>query len=221
MISSLLALFQRDVVIAIRQGSATLLVVAFFLVAITLFPLGIGPDLVLLQRIAPGLIWVSALLSVLLSLDRLFQSDYEDGALDLLLLGPAPLELVVGAKVLAHWLTSTVPLIVAALPLALFLNISLEGLGPLALSLLLGTPTLSLVGAIGAALSLGIRRGGVLLPLLVLPFYVPVLIFGTAAVDAAVAALGVGPYLVILLALLIPAIVLAPLAAAAAIRAAI
>ena len=221
MMQSLEALLRRELKIAARQGTATLLVVAFFLITTTLFPLGIGPEPVLLARIAPGVLWVVALLSVFLSLDRLFQGDYEDGTLDALLFGPAPLEFIVLTKIFAHWLTSSVPLLIVAPVLARFLNIPVDGLGVLLLALTLGTPILCLIGAIGSALALSIRRGGALLSLLILPLYIPTLIFGTAAVDAAISGLPVMPHLIVLLAMLIPAIVLAPVAAAAAIRAAI
>ena len=177
----------RDVMLAFRQGSAVTLSLSFFVIVIVLFPLGVGPELSILARIGPGVLWVAALLACLLTLDRLFQADFEDGALDLLMIGPLPVELLVLAKVFAHWLTSILPLIIVAPVLALSLNIHAEGILALTSALLIGTPTLSLIGAVGAALTVGMRRGGVLLSLLVLPLYIPVLIFGVAAVDAAIA----------------------------------
>jgi len=188
---------------------------------VTLFPFGVGPEPEVLARIASGVIWVTALLASLLSLERLFQTDYEDGGLDLLVLAPIGLESMVLAKCLAHWLTTGVPLIVAAPLLALFLDLPADGLGGLLLAMLLGTPTLTLVGAIGAALVLGARRGGVLISLLVLPLYVPVLIFGVAAVDGAVAGFPMRPHLMVLGGLFLGALVLAPWASAAALRQAV
>jgi heme exporter protein B len=217
----LLAILRRDLRLALRQGTDTLVVVLFFVLTVTLFPFGVGPEPEVLARIASGVIWVTALLASLLSLERLFQNDYEDGGLDLLVLSPAPLELTVLAKCAAHWLTTGVPLIVAAPLLAVFLNLPAEGFGGLLLAMLLGTPTLTLIGAIGAALVLGARRGGVLVSLLVLPLYVPVLIFGVAAVDGAVAGLAVRPHLMILGGFLLGALVLAPWASAAALRQAV
>lgn len=213
-----LAILRRDLAVALAQGSATLLSVAFFVVTITLFPLGVGPETATLARISSGVLWVAALLSVLLSLDRLFQADHEDGSLEQISLGPLPLELVVLAKVAAHWLSTGLPLILAAPILALLLNMPVSGLPVLLLAMALGTPVLSLIGAIGAALTLGLRRGGVLLSLIVLPLYIPVLIFGVAAVDAAISGLGARPHLLILAAMLAPSLVLAPVAAAASIR---
>ncbi len=209
----------RDVRLAFRQGSASTMTVMFFVLAVTLFPLGVGPELEVLARISAGVVWVAALLAAMLSLDRLFQADFEDGSLDLLALGPLPLEVTVLAKCLAHWLTTGVPLIVASPLLALLLNMPAEGLAPLLLAMLLGTPSLSLIGAVGAALTVTVRRGGVLLSLLVRPLYVPVLIFGVAAVEAALTGLGATPHLLVLGALALAALVLAPWAGAAAVRA--
>lgn len=216
--SRFLSLVGRDLRLAFRQGVDSLMVVAFFVLAVILFPLGVGPEPNVLARIAAGIVWVAALLASLLSLERLFQTDYEDGSLDLLALGPLPLEAVVLAKVAAHWLTTAVPLLAAAPVLGLFVQLDGEGLAALALALALGTPTLSLIGAVGAALILGSRRGGVLLSLLVLPLYIPVLIFGAGAVDAAVAGLSLRPHLLVLGGLLLGALALAPWAAAAAVR---
>jgi heme exporter protein B len=192
--------------------------VTFFVIAGALFPLGVGPEPAVLARIAGGVIWVTALLAVLLSLDRLFQQDFEDGSLDLLVLAPTPLEATVMAKAAAHWLTTGLPLIAASPVLAVLLNLPAAGYPVLLAAMALGTPSLSLIGAIGAALSLGARRGGVLMSLLVLPLYVPVLIFGVAAVDAATLGLSAQPHLLLLGAILAAALPLAPWAAAAALR---
>jgi heme exporter protein B len=212
------ALVARDLRLALRQGSDSATVLMFFVLAVVMFPLGVGPEPNILSRISAGVIWVMALFAALLSLERLFLADHEDGSLDLLALAPLPLELVVLAKVAAHWLTTGLPLLLAAPVLALSLRMEADGIAVLVLALLLGTPTLSLIGAIGAALTLGTRRGGVLLPLLVLPLYIPVLIFGVGAVDAAVAALPPRPHLLMLGALLLAALPLAPWASAAALR---
>jgi heme exporter protein B len=208
----------RDLLLAARQGSATLLVLAFFVVAVTLFPLGLGPGPELLARIAAGALWVAALLAALLALDRLFQADVEDGSLEQIALVGLPLELVVLAKAAAHWLTTGLPLLAIAPLLGLVLNLPADGYWALMAGMALGTPSLSLVGGIGAALTVNLRRGGVLLSLLVLPLYVPVLIFGVGAVEAAVGGLAVKPYLLILLAGLSGAVALAPWASAAALR---
>ena len=208
----------RDLRLALRQGGDAAMVVAFFVLTIILFPFGVGPEAALLARIAAGILWVTALLAALLSLERLFLADWEDGSLEALALMPLPLEAQVLAKCLAHWLVAGLPLIVVAPLLALLLHLDGAGYPALLLSLLLGTPSLSLIGAVGAALSLGARRGGVLLSLLVLPLYIPVLIFGVAAVEAAIGGFGARPHLLLLGALLAGALVLAPLAAAAALR---
>ena len=206
----------RDLRLALRRGADSTMVVTFFILIAVLFPLGVGPDTAILARISPGVIWVTALLASMLSLERLFQADFEDGSLDLLVLGSLPLEAVVLAKSLAHWLTTGMLLIVAAPVLALLLNMSAEGLIALVLAMLLGTPSLTLIGAVGAALTVGARRGGALLSLLVLPLYVPVLIFGVGAVDAAILGMAMRPHFLILGALLAGTLVLTPLAAAAA-----
>ncbi len=211
----------RDLRLALRRGADSTMVVTFFILIAVLFPLGVGPDTAILARISPGVIWVTALLASMLSLERLFQADFEDGSLDLLVLGSLPLEAVVLAKSLAHWLTTGMLLIVAAPVLALLLNMSAEGFAALVLAMLLGTPSLTLIGAVGAALTIGARRGGALLSLLVLPLYVPVLIFGVGAVDAAISGMAVRPHFLILGALLAGSLVLAPLAGAAALRQAV
>lgn len=221
MVGAALGLVGRDLRLALRQRADAGTVVLFFVLIAALFPLAIGPAPDVLVRIAPGVIWVTALLAVLLSLERLFLADFEDGSLELLALAPAPLGVLVLAKCLAHWLTTGLPVVLAAPVIALLYGLDGSAFAPLVGALLLGTPSLSLVGAIGAALSLGARRGGVLVPLLVLPLYVPMLIFGVLAVDAALAGEPARPHLLLLGALLLAASPLAPLAAAAALRQAV
>jgi heme exporter protein B len=216
--SGFLLLMRRDVRLAVRQGSASTMVVVFFVLTVTLFPLGVGPESALLGRIAAGVIWVAALLASMLSLDRLFQADFEDGSLDLLALSNLPLEFAVLAKTAAHWITTGLPLIAVSPLLALILNMEMAGWLTLIAAMLLGTPALSLIGGIGAALTVGVRRGGVLVSLLVLPLYIPVLIFGVGAVEAAITGLSQRPHLLILAAALLLSVVLAPLASAAALR---
>lgn len=208
----------RDLRLALRQGSDAAVAVMFFVLCVVLFPFGVGPEPGVLSRVAAGVIWVAALLASLLSLERLFLADYEDGALELLALSRLPLEAAVLAKTLAHWLVTGVPLIAAAPLLAVLLNMEREGFGALVLTLAIGTPLLSLIGSIGAALTLGARRGGVLLSLLILPLYIPVLIFGAGAIDAALHGLTPRPHLLLLTGLLAAALPLAPLAGAAALR---
>jgi heme exporter protein B len=216
--SAFFTLVGRDLRLAFRQGGDAAMVVAFFVLTVVLFPFGVGPEPELLQRIAAGVVWVTALLAALLSLERLFQADYEDGSLEALALLPLPLEAQVLAKCLAHWLVTGLPLIVVAPLLALLLRLDPAGYPALIAGMVLGTPILSLVGAIGAALSLGARRGGVLISLLVLPLYIPVLIFGVAAIEAEIAGFGARPDLLLLAALLVLAVGLVPFAAAAALR---
>jgi heme exporter protein B len=217
-VSGFLAVVARDLRLALRQRSDVFMAVLFFVLTASLFPFAIGPEPNLLIRIAPGIIWVTALLAVLLSLERLFLADFEDGSLELLALAPTPLALAVAAKILAHWLTTGLPLMAAAPLIALLYDMDPAGLVVLLAAMALGTPSLSLIGAIGAALTLGARRGGVLIPLLVLPLYVPVLIFGVSAIDADLAGLSSKPHLLLLGALLALALPLAPLASAAALR---
>lgn len=212
---------RRELRLALRQGGDSLLVVMFFVLVVVLFPLGAGPEPGILSRIGAGIIWVSALLAAMLSMDRLYQSDFEDGSLELLVLSPAPLEIIVLAKAAAHWLTTGLPLIVASPLLGLLLNLETEGIAVMLVSLTLGTPALSLVGAIAAALVLGARRGGVLISLLILPLFIPILIFGVGAVDAALLELTYRPQLMVLGALLLLAAALSPWAAAAAVRQAV
>ena len=209
---------RRELRLAFRQPGDTVMVVMFFVIAVVLFPFGIGPELDILARIAAGVVWVTALLAAMLSFERLFQGDFEDGSLDQLALSPLPLEATALAKALAHWLTTGLPLLVAAPLLALMLNMATPGYAALFATMALGTPTISLIGTLGAALTVGARRGGVLLSLLVLPLVIPVLIFGAAAVDSSLAGLSVRPHLLLLAALLLAALVLAPVAAAAALR---
>jgi heme exporter protein B len=214
----MLGVIGRDLRLALRQRTDAGMVVLFFVLTASMFPFAIGPEPNLLVRIAPGVIWVTALLSVLLSLERLFLADFEDGSLELLALAPTPLGLTVLAKVLAHWLTTGLPLMVAAPLIALLYNMPPDGFPVLLAAMALGTPTLSLIGAIGAALTLGARRGGALIPLIVLPLYVSVLIFGVSAVDADLAGLPAKPHLLLLGALFLMALPLAPLVVAAALR---
>jgi heme exporter protein B len=213
------ALLLRDMRLAVRVGGGALMGVLFFLIVVTIVPFAIGPDAKLLRQIGPAILWLGALLASLLALDRLFAADHEDGSLDLLLMGGAPLELAVLAKATAHWITTGLPLVVAAPLLGLFLNLEPLGIGAVALTLLVGTPALTCIGLIGAALSVALRRGGLLLPVLVLPLTVPVLIFGVAASNAAI--IGPVPFgapFMILSALTLGSLVLGPFAAAAALR---
>lgn len=218
MLTAWIGLLRRDLKLGIQRPSELANPLLFFVLVVSLFPLGVGPGPQLLQTIAPGVIWVAALLATLLSMERLFRSDFEDGALDQLLLSPHGLSGLVLAKLLAHWLVTGAPLIIVSPLLGILLQLSPQALGALALTLLLGTPVLSLVGAIGVALTVGVRRGGVLLTLLVLPLYVPVLIFGTAAVAAASSGLPIQGHLALLGAILILALTLSPFAIAAALR---
>lgn len=212
------AVVARDVRLALRQGGGSYWTLMFFILTVTLFPLGVGPDLALLSRIGSGVLWVVSLLAALLSLDRLFQADYEDGSLELLALAPLPLELTVLAKVLAHWLTTGLPVTLLAPLMGAMLAIEPAAYPTLMVAMLLGTPVLSLVGSIGAALTVGIRRGGVLLSLLVMPLYVPALIFGALAVEATLEGLSPRPHLLLLGADLLVALALTPWGAAAALR---
>lgn len=216
--SALAAIVRRELRLAWRSPGDSLNVLLFFVLTVVLFPFGVGPAAEILERIAVGVIWVMALLACLLSLDRLFRDEYEDGGLDLLILSPAPLELLVLGKILAHWLTTALPLIIVSPLLGLLLQMPPQAFPVLALSLLLGTPTLSLIGAIGAGLTLGARRGGVLVALLILPLYIPILVFGVAAVDAAAQGLSAQPHLLLLGGLLALFLPLAPVATAAALR---
>jgi heme exporter protein B len=217
-----LALLARDVTLAWREGGAVGTAIGFYLVVVAITPLGLGPDLNLLARIAPGMLWIALLLAALLSADRIFHNDYEDGALDVLTMGPLPLPLVAAVKSLAHWLTTGVPLALLAPLLGLLLNLPVAAWPLLVLAMLVGTPAVSFVASIGASLTLGLRRSGLLLALLVLPLYVPVLIFGVATASAAITGpTSSWPPFLMLCALSLASIVLAPIAAAAALRTAL
>ncbi|WP_024552752.1 heme exporter protein CcmB [Franconibacter helveticus 513] len=211
-------IFKRELRLALRKGAEIINPLWFFLIVITLFPLGIGPEPQMLARIAPGVVWVAALLSSLLAMERLFRDDWQDGSLEQLMLLPLPLPAMVVAKVTAHWVVTGLPLIVLSPLAALLLGLDLRSAVTLALTLLLGTPTLSFLGATGVGLTVGLRRGGVLLSLLVLPLTVPLLIFATAAVEAAAMHLAVNGYLAILGAFLAASMTLSPFATAAALR---
>ena len=214
----MLIALQRDLRLAGRRPSEVMTSLAFFIVVASLFAIGIGPEPQLLQRIAPGVIWVAALLATLLGLPRLFAADHADGTLEQMALSPQPLVLLVAGKVMAHWLLCGLPLVLLAPLLGLQFNLGGGTLQVLVLALLLGTPVLSLVGAVGAALTLGVRGGGALLALLLLPLSVPTLVFGTGAVESYAAGLDVTPNLSLLAALLIMSLLLAPWAATAALR---
>src|SRR5215831_16057953 len=209
----------RDMRLAVRLGGGALMGVLFFLIVVTLVPFALGPDMALLRRIGPAILWLGALLASWLALDRLFAADYEDGSLDLILMSGVPLELAVVAKAAAHWLTTGLPLVIAVPVLALFLDLDPVAIGAVALTLLVGTPALTFIGAVGAALAVTLRRGGLILPILILPLTVPVLIFGVSAANAAV----VGPVpfgtpFTILCGLSLISFIIGPFAAAAALR---
>jgi len=217
--TALAAMLVRDMRLAVRVGGGALIGVLFFLIVVTLTPFAIGPDLALLARIGPAILWLGALLANLLALDRLIAMDHEDGSLDLILMARAPLELALAAKALAHWLTTGLPLVIAAPLLGLLLNLDPAATGAVALTLLAGTPALTFIGLIGAALTVALRRGGLLLAILVLPLTIPVLIFGVAASNAAI----VGPVpfgapFSILCALTLTSLAIGPFAAAVAVR---
>ena len=214
----MLAVLRREIALAMRQKGEVLTPLVFFIVIASLFPLGVGPESALLLRMAPGVLWVSALLAAMLSLQRMFASDYADGSLEQMLLSSTPLALLVAAKALSHCLLSGLPLVLVAPVLGLQFGLDGPALGILMLSLLLGTPTLSLIGSIGASLTLGVRGAGVLLSLLILPLYIPVLIFGAGAVEAYASGLGPGGHLSLLAALLVLALFFAPLATTAALK---
>ena len=215
----MIQLFTRDVVLSVRSGGGFGLALAFFLIVVVLMPFALGPDQFVLAKIAPGLLWLGALLACLLSSDRIFGMDYEDGTLELLATSPLPLESVYLAKSAAHWLTTGLPLSLAAPVFGLLLNLNLKVGGVLCLSLLLGTPALSLIGSFGATLTLGIRRGGLLLSLLVLPLYIPTLIFGALAVNAAALGKALDGSLLSILAISLGAIAVLPFFSAMALRA--
>jgi heme exporter protein B len=217
--SAFASLLGRDMRLSVRVGGGALMGALFFLVVVSMIPFAIGPDLALLARIGPAILWLGALLASLLALDRLFATDYEDGSLDLLMMGSMPLELAVATKAIAHWITTGLPLVIIAPLLGLMLNVDLHSLGWLALTLAAGTPALTFLGLIGAALSVALRRGGLLLAVLVLPLTVPVLIFGVAATNVAIVGpTPFGPPFTILCALSLASLVLGPIAAAAVLR---
>ncbi len=218
LIRAFLAVIRRDLLLAVRRRAEIANPMLFFVMVVTLFPLALGAQPHLLQAMAPAVIWVAALLAALLSLDSLFRSDFEDGSLEQLMLTEHPLAVLVLAKIVAHWLVTGVPLLLIAPLLAVFLGLPAEAITTLLLTLVLATPVLSLIGAIGMALTVGLRRGGMLLSLLVLPLYIPVLIFASAAVERSVSGLAVTAQLNILLALLSLAVVLVPLPTAAALK---
>ena len=213
-----LTIMKRDLVLAMRRKSDITSTLFFFVVVVSLFPLAIGPELEILRLIAPGIVWVAALLASMLALDHMFSVDYADGSLEQMLLTPQPLSILVMAKIIAHWLITGLPLVLIAPVLGLQYDLSSEAIGVLLITLLMGTPALSLIGAIGAALTLGLRGGGVLVSLLVLPLTIPVLIFGAGAVEANVSGLGAEGHLSMLAAILVMSLLLAPLATAMALR---
>ncbi len=212
------AIVRRDVSLAWSQGGGSLLALGFFLIAVSLFPFGVGPAPQVLARIAPGVIWVVALLAAVISLDRLYQADFEDGSLDDLMVSPLGTLGIVTAKVLAHWLSTTLPLALLAPALAVLVNLPDGAYGTLFISLIIGTPALSLIGSVGAALTVAVRRGGVLMLLLILPLYVPTLIFGVGAVDAVISLTDPMPHLALLGATTLVATVVGLLASAAALK---
>ncbi|MGL4250479.1 MAG: heme exporter protein CcmB [Aeromonas sp.] len=218
MLRAVLLLIHRELLMALRQRSDILNPLWFFLIVITLFPLGIGPEPKLLARIAPGIIWVAALLAAMLSLERLFRDDFSDGALEQMMLMPHPLGVMALAKVVAHWLLTGLPLLLISPLIAMLLSLDVNTYLAVVSTLALGTPVLSLLGAVGVALTVGLRKGGVLLSLLILPLYIPVLIFATSAIDAAGMSLPYGGQLAILAAMLVGALTLTPLAVSAALR---
>ncbi len=212
-------LVRRDVILALREGGALGTALGFYLVVVAMMPLGLGPDLNLLSRIAPGVLWIALLLAALLSMGRIFEADAEDGSLEIMATGPLPLELVCAAKSLAHWITTGIPLALMAPLLGLLMNLEASAYLPLMATMVAGTPAISFLGAIGAALTLRARRGGLLVALLVLPLYIPTLIYGIAAISAAqLGAGGATGSLLIVTALSLGALVLGPLASAAALR---
>jgi len=211
-------IIRRDLLLAMRRRSDVLTTLFFFIIVVSLFPLGVGPEMNMLRTMAPGVVWVAALLASMLSLGRMFASDHLDGTLEQMLLSPQSLSMLVLGKALAHWLVTGVPLVLMAPVLGIQYDLPGEALLVLTASLLLGTPVLSLIGAIGAALTLGLRGGGVLVSLLVLPLYIPVLIFGAGAVEASAAGLGAGAHMSLLGAFLLASAVLAPWTAGASLR---
>lgn len=218
LLSGFVASFRRDLLIAIRHRGELANPLVFFLIAVTLIPLGVSPEKNTLALLAPGIVWVMALLATLLSLDGLFRSDYEDGSLEQILISPQSLYFTVMAKVLVHWLVSGLPVTLLAPLLGLMLSLPVDGYWPLLVSLALGTASMSLIGAVGAALTVSLRKGGLLLSLIVMPLYIPVLIFGASAVQTAIQDGSIGMQIAVLGALLALALILAPIAALGALR---
>lgn len=218
MLDALLWIIKRDLTIALRRRTDIFITLLFFVIVVSLFPLGIGPEIDTLRLIAPGVVWVGALLASMLALTHLFDADYRDGSLEQIILTPQPLSVLVLGKVIAHWLITGLPLVIISPILGLQYALSEQVLLAMLYALLLGTPILSLLGAIGAALTLGLNAGGVLLALLVLPLYIPVLIFGAGAIEATASGLGGDAHLSMLAAILIVALITTPLATAAALR---
>ncbi|MDS1309594.1 MULTISPECIES: heme exporter protein CcmB [Marinobacter] len=217
-LAAMKGVFARDMKVAFRQRQDLLNPLLFFIMVVTLFPLGVSPEVSFLSQAGAGILWVAALLSVLLSLDHLFRHDFDDGTLEQLVLQPQPLFLLVLAKTMAHWMLTGLPLVILAPVLGVMVHLDGNSIAVLCLTLLIGTPVLSLIGAIGAALTLGLRSAGVLLSLLIIPLYIPVLIFGTGTVAAAAEGAAVGAYLALMGAFLMLALTLAPFAAAAALK---
>jgi heme exporter protein B len=213
-----LILIRRDLILAVRHRAEMANPILFFILVTSLFPLGIGANPNLLQAVAPGVIWVAALLAALLSIENVFRSDFEDGSLEQYLLSSHPVSVLVLAKIIAHWLVTGLPLLLISPLLGILLGLPVEGIKILFITLLLGTPVLSLIGAVGVALTVGLRKGGMILALLVLPLYVPLLIFASGAVDSAAAGLPVTAHLSLITALLVLALSLSPFATAAALR---
>ncbi|QIA62859.1 heme exporter protein CcmB [Vibrio astriarenae] len=218
MINAFFAVIKRELLVAFRRQADIFNPLWFFIIVITLFPLSIGPEPNLLARISAGIIWVAALLAALLSLERLFRDDFQDGALEQMMLMPTPLPLLVIAKVIAHWLLTGLPLLLISPLLGILLSLDFNTWLAVALTLIIGTPTLSFIGAIGVALTVGLQKGGVLLSLLVLPLYIPILIFATSAIDAASLGVAYNGQLAILLAMLVGAMTLTPFAISASLR---
>ncbi|MBB1074220.1 heme exporter protein CcmB [Rhodoferax sp. 4810] len=219
MLDSFICILARDLRLALRRRTEVFTALLFFIIVVSLFPLGIGNDQAILRQLGPGVVWVAALLAAMLALERLFAADYEDGSLEQLLLTPQPLAWLVFAKIIAHWLLTGLPLVIIAPLIAMQYHLSASATHTLMLTLLLGSPILSLIGAIGAALTLGLRGGGILLSLLILPLYIPVLVYGAKAVSVSSTVASAGqPYFLLLGAELLLALLLAPLAAAAALR---
>ena len=217
-ITAFTTIFRRDIKLALRRRSELINPLAFFVIVVSMFPLGLSADTQMLRQVAPGVLWISALLAAMLSMESIFRSDYEDGSLEQFVLSHHPLPVIVLGKVAAHWCTTGLLLTLISPALGISLALPLENLGTLVWTLLLGTPTLSLIGSIGVALTVGLRRGGILLALLILPLYIPILIFGSSAVDMAIDNLEVIGQLYLLAAMLALSLTLAPFAASAALR---